>query len=150
METYFFLDSILTKEEKESITEIYWACRFGYVLKELMENNPSYPNLTAQYTIDDEKGKAAMRSLDPVAVPFWHFRPDFHPNFEVGLDLFGLKDDWDNAESSRLLMLLVCFKTLKDHTKSLLSSNMQTRLMKNIFCSTIQHQPDLGVILLLS
>ena len=58
-------------------------------LKELMENNPSYPNLTAQYTIDDEKGKVAMRSLDPVAVPFWHFRPDFHPNFEVGLDLFG-------------------------------------------------------------
>ena len=33
----FFLDSILTTEEKESITEIYWACRFGYVLKELME-----------------------------------------------------------------------------------------------------------------
>lgn len=92
----FFLDSILTTEEKESITEIYWACRFGYVLKELMENNPSYPNLTAQYTIDDEKGKVAMRSLDPVAVPFWHFRPDFHPNFEVGLDLFGLKEDWDN------------------------------------------------------
>ena len=56
----FFLDSILTTEEKESITEIYWACRFGYVLKELMENNPSYPNLTAQYTIDDEKGKAAL------------------------------------------------------------------------------------------
>ena len=37
----FFLDSILTTEEKESITEIYWACRFGYVLKAV-----SYTHLT--------------------------------------------------------------------------------------------------------
>ena len=26
-----------------------------------------------------------MAQLDPVAVPFWHFRPDFEKNFEVGL-----------------------------------------------------------------
>ena len=50
----FFLDSILTKEEKESISEIYWACRFGKVVAPLMENNPSYPNLIFQHTIDDE------------------------------------------------------------------------------------------------
>lgn len=92
----FFLDSILTKEEKESISEIYWACRFGYVMTNLMENNPSYPNLISQYTIDDEVGKSAMATLDPVAIPFWHFRPDFLKNFEVGLELFGLKNDWDN------------------------------------------------------
>lgn len=91
----FFLDSILTKEEKESISEIYWACRFGYVMKNLMENNPSYPNLVSQYTIDDEIGKSAMENLDPVAVPFWHFRPDFPRNFKVGLKLFGLENDWD-------------------------------------------------------
>ena len=92
----FFIDSIMTKEEKESISEIYWACRFGYVMKDLMENNPSYPNLKKQHFIDDEVGKTAMRSLNPVCVPFWHFRPDFHPNFERGLELFGIEDEWDN------------------------------------------------------
>ena len=56
----FFLDSILTLEEKESISELYWACRFGYIMQRLMENNPSYPNLKAQYTIADEVGKEAM------------------------------------------------------------------------------------------
>ena len=56
----FFLDSIITKEEKESISEIYWACRFGKVVAPLMENNPSYPNLIAQHTIDDEIGKQLM------------------------------------------------------------------------------------------
>ena len=80
----FFLDSILTSEEKESISELYWACRFGYIMQRLMENNPSYPNLKAQNTIADEVGKDAMASLDPIAIPFWHFRPDFQRNFEVG------------------------------------------------------------------
>ena len=92
----FFLDSILTKEEKESISEIYWACRFGYVMKDLMENNPSYPNLTAQHTIDERIGREAMATLDPVAIPFWHFRPDFDRNFKVGLKLFDIESEWDN------------------------------------------------------
>jgi hypothetical protein len=91
-----FLDSILTKKEKESISEIYWACRFGYVIKELLENNPDYPNLISHHTIDDETGKKYMAQLDPVAVPFWHFRPDFEKNFEVGLNLFGIKNEWNN------------------------------------------------------
>ena len=94
----FFLDSILTKDEKESISEIYWACRFGYVMKDLMENNPSYPNLTAQHTIDEKIGREAMATLDPVAIPFWHFRPDFQPNFQVGLKLFGIENEW-NAQN---------------------------------------------------
>ena len=92
----FFLDSILTKEEKESITEIYWACRFGCVMKDLLENNPAYPNLKAQHLIDDDKGMEAMKSLNPVCVPFWHFRPDFSRDFKVGLELFGLTEEWNN------------------------------------------------------
>ena len=91
----FFLDSILTKEEKESISEIYWACRFGYVMEKLMKNNPSYPNLKAQHTIKDDVGKKAMATLDPIAIDFWHFRPDFHPNFETGLKLFDIEDEWN-------------------------------------------------------
>lgn len=88
-----FLDSILTLEEKSTISEIYWACRFGRCLIPLLENNPDYPNLTSQYVIDDEIGKQAMASLDPVAIPFWHFRPDFPRNYQVGLSLFGLNQN---------------------------------------------------------
>ena len=72
-----FLDSILTLEEKATMTEIYWACRFGKDLVPLLENNPDYPNLTGQYTIDDEVGKAEMAKIQSIAVPFWHFRPDY-------------------------------------------------------------------------
>ena len=88
-----FLDSILTLEEKASMSEIYWACRFGTCIAPLMQNNPDYPNLTAQYVLDDEIGKQAMATLDPVAIPFWHFRPDFHRNYQVGLQLFGLNEN---------------------------------------------------------
>jgi len=87
------LDSLLTKEERESITEIYWACRFGKIIAPLMQNNPGYPNLKKQHFIDDEIGKNAMVQLDPVAVPFWHFRPDFPRNFQIGLSLFELDGD---------------------------------------------------------
>lgn len=98
-----FLDSILTLEEKSTISEIYWACRFGKCMFPLMEGNSDYPNLVAQYVIDDEIGKQAMASLDPVAIPFWHFRPDFARNYEVGLSLFGLNPN----EFKRLMPLVV-------------------------------------------
>lgn len=88
-----FLDSILTPEEKSTISEIYWACRFGKCLIPLFEDNSDYPNLISQHIINDNIGKTAMKSLDPIAVPFWHFRPDFSRNYEVGLELFGLNVD---------------------------------------------------------
>lgn len=88
-----FLDSILTLEEKSTISEIYWACRFGKCLIPLFENNTDYPNLVSQHIINDNVGKRAMEQLQPIAVPFWHFRPDYPLNFKVGLDLFGLKED---------------------------------------------------------
>ena len=87
------LDAVISPEEKESITEIYWASRFGPKMIPLFENNSDYPNLKKQYEIDDEVGKRAMSTLDPIAVPFWHFRPDYHPNFEVGLKLFGIENE---------------------------------------------------------
>jgi len=87
------LDALLTKEEKDPITEIYWGCRWGKVLVPLLKNNPGYPNLKKQYTIDDDVGKKVMRRLEPAAVEFWHFRPDFHPNYEIGLKLFGLEKE---------------------------------------------------------
>lgn len=91
-------DSLLTKEERESITELYWACRFGKVIAPLMENNPSYPNLKKQHFIDDEVGANAMRNLNSVAVPFWHFRPDIPSSLETGLSLFGLNANDDDVQ----------------------------------------------------
>lgn len=88
-----FLDSILTLEEKFTITEIYWACRFGKYMIPLFENNSDYPNLISQHIINDNVGKREMEKLQSIAVPFWHFRPDYSPNFEIGLKLFGLEKE---------------------------------------------------------
>ena len=87
------LDALFTKEEKEDITELYWGCRWGKALLPLFYENPSYPNLKQHSVIDDEIGKSVMAQIDPVCIDFWHFRPDFHPNYEVGLSLFNLKPE---------------------------------------------------------
>lgn len=87
------LDAVMSPAEKNSITEIYWASRFGPALIPLFKNNLDYSNIKKHHKIDDEVGKSAMAALDPVAIPFWHFRPDFSPNFEVGLNLFGIEKD---------------------------------------------------------
>lgn len=89
------IDSLLTQEERNNISEIYWACRFGKDIIPLLENNPYYPNLKNQYTIDDNVGINAMRMCDSKAVNFWHFRPDFHHNYNIGLQLFGLENERD-------------------------------------------------------
>ena len=87
------LDTLISPEEKQSISEIYWACRFGKNLIPLFENNPEYPNLRQQHIIDDEVGKRAMQSINPIAVPFWHFRPDYPRDLEIGLSLFNLENE---------------------------------------------------------
>ena len=91
------LDCLLTQEEKESITELYWACRWGKILAPLLANNPDYPNLKEQYFIDDEVGINITKQFKPGIVECWHFRPDFEPDFQIGLDLFGLSRDEVNV-----------------------------------------------------
>lgn len=110
-----FLDSILTLEEKQSITEIYWACRFGTTLIPLLKDNPDYPNLVEQYTIPDDVGLKAMADLDPVAVPFWHFRPDFPKNFEIGLKLFGIENYWDRNELQFIDVISMFMDTSREY-----------------------------------
>lgn len=88
-----FLDSILTLEEKSAMSEIYWACRFGKHLIPLLENNSEYPNLICQHTINDNIGKEVMKLIDPIAIPFWHFRPDFPKSFEAGKRLFKIQNE---------------------------------------------------------
>lgn len=91
------LDSILTQEEKYNVSEIFWACRFGKCLIPLLEDNEDYPNLISQHIINDNIGKKEMFKLDPIAVPFWHFRPDFPNSFKTGLSLFNLNRNEVNA-----------------------------------------------------
>jgi len=140
-----FLDGILTSEEKETISEVYWACRFGHVLVPLLENNPDYPNLKAQHTIEEEVGRKAMESLDPVAVPFWHFRPDFPRNYQVGLELFGLK-----SEDVQAIDTVGCFEILLVPMWDLLLLKMPIQLnWVSIFCFITPHLHDLDQIFLL-
>lgn len=86
------LDSLFTQEERDTISEIYWACRFGKYLVPLLDSNQYYPNLTLQHVISDAAGKRAMKEVDANAENFWHFRPDFTPNYRKGLSLFGLNE----------------------------------------------------------
>tara|TARA_A100000172_G_C3022802_1_gene103698 strand:+ start:84 stop:962 length:879 start_codon:yes stop_codon:yes gene_type:complete len=91
------VDALLTKEEKENITEIFWACRWGKALFHLFINNQEYPNLQRQHVIEDKVGMENMVRLEPEAASFWHFRPDFPANYAVGLSLFNLSKDEVNA-----------------------------------------------------
>jgi len=88
------LDSILTQSEKLDITEIYWGCRFGIDISPLMANNPFY-SIKKQYFIEDETGKKMMNSLYPEKSQelFWHFRPDFEPNYTIGKNLLSIKEN---------------------------------------------------------
>lgn len=85
------LDSLLHQEERDRISEIYWACRFGRDIIPLFHGNNFYPNLKGHYTIPDEVGFNEMVKLEGgVSGNFWHFRPDFERNFSIGLNLFGI------------------------------------------------------------
>lgn len=105
------LDAMLTPEEKASMTEIYWACRFGKYLTPLLENNPEYPNLTLFHLIGDETGKQAMAALDPVAIPFWHFRPDFPRSLAAGLKLFHLEEEFNQGRVQTINVIGLFYAT---------------------------------------
>jgi hypothetical protein len=85
------LDSLLTQDERNKISEIYWACRFGKDMIPLFDQNKYYPNLQKHHTVSDEVGITEMNRIDCNAVNFWHFRPDFENNFVAGLRLFGIE-----------------------------------------------------------
>lgn len=85
------LDSVLSQIERNQISEIFWACRFGSSLKPLMENNPLYPTLKIQHTLQDEVGIDAWKRIYPHGDDwkFWHFRPDYPTNLQIGSSCFG-------------------------------------------------------------
>ena len=82
------IDSMLSNEQKHSITEIFWACKFGKELIPLFENNSYYPNIHNHHIITERAGIEAMKRIDQSACNFWHFRPDMSNNFKQGCELF--------------------------------------------------------------
>lgn len=112
------LDSLLTPEEKSNITEIYWACRFGKCIVPLLENNPEYPNLQLSHFIHDEIGKKAMAFLDPIAIPFWHFRPDFPRSFQVGLRLFNIENEYRNKQIQCFPVIQMFYESNRNYVGS--------------------------------
>jgi hypothetical protein len=88
------VDGILTQKERDSITEIYWGCRFGVDLIPVMEKNPFY-KITKQHIIPDELGKEAMRILYPGGPDqlFWHFMPDLPSEYNYGKKLLGIENE---------------------------------------------------------
>jgi hypothetical protein len=97
------IDSLLTNEERESITEIYWACKFGKDLIPLFEDNQFYPNIKNHHIISSTAGKAAMMKVESNAVNFWHFRPDFNYNFSVGRELFNVGSEIGCIDAAGML-----------------------------------------------
>lgn len=112
------LDALLMPQEKLSITEIYWACRFGKCILPLLENNPEYPNVRISHLIHDEVGKKAMAKLDPIAIDFWHFRPDFPKNFQVGLQLFGIRNEYENRQVQFIDAMKTIYETNRNYVGS--------------------------------
>jgi len=98
------LDAMLTQDERDRITDFYWACKFGESIYPLFDCNHFYPNLEKHYFIDKEEGEKHMMIVDPRAINFWHFRPDFPLSFQIGLNLFGLnREDLNVIDAVKLL-----------------------------------------------
>jgi len=87
------LDSFLTQAERNSITEMFWGCRFGKYMSPLIDKNFFYPNVKKHHYIDDEKGKEYWVKLghSPDHCAFWHFRSDMPNDYQIALNHFNLK-----------------------------------------------------------
>lgn len=100
----FCMDSILTQSERESITEIYWGCKYGKVLAPIFETNPSYPNLIKQHVMLEED---VIKYFDehfppnynhhgnPRCCSFWHFKNspgdyNHRDSFNIAAGIFGI------------------------------------------------------------
>ena len=103
----FCMDTILTNEERESITEIYWACKYGKVLEPIFSTNPLYPNLKKQYTLDVNDVTEYFNKNyppnyhhhgNPNVCKFWHFKND--PSDRNHVDSYQIACNIFNIQSS--------------------------------------------------
>lgn len=88
------IDSLMSQKERESISEIYWGCRFGKNIAPLIDHNKYY-NVKKHHFISDDIGQKAMRKTKDYNLTkdsFWHFRPDIEPDFSIGKELFKINN----------------------------------------------------------
>jgi hypothetical protein len=100
----FCMDSILNQSERDSITEIYWGCKYGRVLAPIFEKNTFYPNLVKQYIMEEENvikyfderfGQNYNHHGNPRACSFWHFKNspgdyNHRDSFNIAAGIFGI------------------------------------------------------------
>ena len=89
------LDAIMTQSERESITEIYWGCRFGKDIAPIIDFNNFY-KVKKHHFIEDEVGANNMKrthQYNPAKNLFWHYRPDIEPDYTIGKELLNINSN---------------------------------------------------------
>lgn len=93
----FCLDCLFSQDFRESITEIYWACKYGEPLTYVFKNNFFYKNLKKQHILkendvknffENKFGKDFQHHSNPHVCKFWHFKDD--------------PSDWNHRNGSEL------------------------------------------------
>lgn len=85
------MDSVLTQEERESITEIYWGHVQQHRLAYILDNNKFYKNLKKHYFLNDETARNLFP--DDSAKNMWHYRGDISEHFDIALRLHNISSD---------------------------------------------------------
>lgn len=102
----FCLDCLFTQEFRESITEIYWACKYGEPLSHVFKNNFFYKNLKQQHFLKENNiksffenkfGKDYQHHSNPHVCKFWHFKDDpsdwnHRHGYQLAHEVFGLNE----------------------------------------------------------
>lgn len=113
----FCLDCLFTQDFRESITEIYWACKYGQPLSYVFKNNFFYKNLKQQYFLKENDvknffeskfGKEYQHHSNPHVCKFWHFKDDpsdwnHRDGYELAHQVFGLNEKIKFLNASAIL-----------------------------------------------
>lgn len=88
-------DTLMTQSERESITEIYWGCRFGKDIAPIIDHNIFY-KIRKHHFIEDKIGADNMKKTykyNPTKDLFWHYRPDIEPDYTIGKELLKINSN---------------------------------------------------------
>lgn len=88
-------DTLMTQKERESITEIYWGCRFGKDIAPIIDHNVFY-TVKKHHFIEDKIGAENMKrtyQYNPTKDLFWHYRPDIEPDYTIGKELLNITSE---------------------------------------------------------
>ncbi len=109
------IDALMTQKERESITEIYWPCRFGKCIAPIIDHNIYY-RVKKHHFIDEEVGRKNMRRTfqsSPIKDTFWHFRSDIEPDYTIGKELLNIKPEDDVRPVDMVPMIMDTNRTFQ-------------------------------------